>query len=104
MCAILIAAAVAAAVPMTAPGPLGPLAGALLDAQSHAPVVLIIPGSGPTDRDGNNPLGVTSSPNRLLAEALASAQRPKDICGVISVSGAGRKLLPANDPRARPER
>ena len=33
MCAILIAAAVAAAVPMTAPGPLGPLAGALLDAQ-----------------------------------------------------------------------
>ena len=37
-----------------------------------APVVLIIPGSGPTDRDGNNPLGVTAAPYRLLAEALAA--------------------------------
>jgi pimeloyl-ACP methyl ester carboxylesterase len=34
--------------------------------------VLIIPGSGPTDRDGNNPLGVTAAPYRLLAEALAA--------------------------------
>lgn len=40
--------------------------------QGHAPVVLIIPGSGPTDRDGNNPLGVTAAPYRLLASALAS--------------------------------
>ena len=37
-----------------------------------APVVVIIPGSGPTDRDGNNPLGVTAAPYRLLAEALAA--------------------------------
>ena len=35
-------------------------------------MVLIIPGSGPTDRDGNNPLGVTAAPYRLLAEALAA--------------------------------
>jgi pimeloyl-ACP methyl ester carboxylesterase len=35
-------------------------------------VVLIIPGSGPTDRDGNNPLGVTAAPYRLLADGLAS--------------------------------
>jgi hypothetical protein len=34
--------------------------------------VLIIPGSGPTDRDGNNPLGVTAAPYRLLAEALGA--------------------------------
>ena len=34
--------------------------------------MLIIPGSGPTDRDGNNPLGVTAAPYRLLAEALAA--------------------------------
>jgi pimeloyl-ACP methyl ester carboxylesterase len=33
---------------------------------------LIIPGSGPTDRDGNNPLGVKAAPYRLLAEALAA--------------------------------
>jgi pimeloyl-ACP methyl ester carboxylesterase len=120
--------------------------------------VLIIPGSGPTDRDGDNPMGITASPYRLLADALgangvstvridkrgmfgskaavpdpnkvtiadyatdthswvtairkrtgvrcvwvlghsegslvalAAAQRPDGICGVISVSGAGRKL------------
>jgi pimeloyl-ACP methyl ester carboxylesterase len=34
-------------------------------------VVLIVPGSGPTDRDGNNPLGVAASPYRLIAEGLA---------------------------------
>jgi hypothetical protein len=34
--------------------------------------VLILPGSGPTDRDGNNPLGVRAAPYRLLAEALAA--------------------------------
>jgi hypothetical protein len=34
------------------------------------PVVLIIAGSGPTDRDGNNPLGVKAAPYRMLAEAL----------------------------------
>jgi len=155
---LIAAAAVAAAVPLTAPGPQGPLAGTFLDAGKAAPVVLIIPGSGPTDRDGNNPLGITAAPYRLLAEALAakgvssvridkrgmfgskaavadankvtigdyaadthswvaairhrtgapcvwvlghsegalvalaSAQRADGICGVILVSGAGRKL------------
>jgi pimeloyl-ACP methyl ester carboxylesterase len=36
------------------------------------PVALIIAGSGPTDRDGNSPLGLTSDAYRLLAEALAA--------------------------------
>lgn len=35
------------------------------------PVALIIAGSGPTDRDGNNPLGGTNNHLRLLAKALA---------------------------------
>jgi pimeloyl-ACP methyl ester carboxylesterase len=153
-----MAAAAATAVPITAPGPQGPLAGTFENAGKGAPVVLIIPGSGPTDRDGNNPLGVTAAPYRLLAEALAAkgvssvridkrgmfgskaaipdpnkvtigdyasdartwvaairkqtgancvwllghsegalialaaAQEPQSICGVILVSGAGRKL------------
>src|SRR6476469_5249524 len=65
-------AATAASIAMTAPGPQGPLAGTLLDGGAHSPVVVIIPGSGPTDRDGNNPLGVTAAPYRLLAEALAT--------------------------------
>lgn len=33
---------------------------------------LIIAGSGPTDRDGNSPLGVSASSYRLLAEGLAA--------------------------------
>jgi hypothetical protein len=68
---VLFAAAAASAA-ITAPGPQGPLEGTLLEAGKSAPVVLIIPGSGPTDRDGNNPLGVTAAPYRLLAEALAA--------------------------------
>ena len=75
MSALLIAAALAAAPPverqLAAPGPLAPLAGTLLDAGKRAPVVVILPGSGPTDRDGNNPLGVTAAPYRLLAQGLA---------------------------------
>lgn len=68
----LIAAGAIAASPVTALGPGGPLAGTFIDAGKGAPVVVIIPGSGPTDRDGNNPLGVTAQPYRLLAEALAA--------------------------------
>jgi pimeloyl-ACP methyl ester carboxylesterase len=35
------------------------------------PVVLIIPGSGPTDRNGNNPMGISSNSYLLLAKELA---------------------------------
>ncbi len=52
-------------------GPAGPLKGTFIAPADGQPVVLIIPGSGPTDRDGNNPLGVRAAPYRLLAEGLA---------------------------------
>ncbi|MET1533211.1 alpha/beta hydrolase [Burkholderia sola] len=53
------------------PGPAGPLRGTLLSpAADDVPVVLIVPGSGPTDRNGNNPYGVQASTYRLLAEGL----------------------------------
>jgi hypothetical protein len=39
---------------------------------ASAPIALLIPGSGPTDRDGNNPLGVRAATLRLLAQELAS--------------------------------
>lgn len=56
-----------------APGPLAPLRGTLLTPPSAtAPVALLLPGSGPTDRDGNNPLGVRAASLRLLAEGLAA--------------------------------
>jgi pimeloyl-ACP methyl ester carboxylesterase len=60
-----------AASTVTVAGPSGPLEGTFIDAGKGAPVVVIIPGSGPTDRDGNNPLGVTAATYRLLAEGLA---------------------------------
>ena len=72
MISLFVAALAAAALPMTAPGPNGPLSGTFVDAGKAAPVVLIIPGSGPTDRDGNNPMGVTAASYRLLAEGLAA--------------------------------
>ena len=72
MLSVMIAAAALAATPMTVPGPKGAIAGTFVDAGKGSPVVLIIPGSGPTDRDGNNPMGVTAAPYRLLAGALAS--------------------------------
>ena len=56
---------------LVAPGPQGDLAGTLVAPAEGQPLVLIIPGSGPTDRDGNSPLGVTAASYRLLAEALA---------------------------------
>ncbi len=58
---------------VTARGPAGTLHGTLESPPSKdAPVVLIIPGSGPTDRDGNSPLGIKAAPYRLLAEALSA--------------------------------
>lgn len=53
---------------------LGPLAGTLLRpvGQDQPPVVLILPGSGPTDRNGDQP-GLNSGYLRQLAEGLAEA-------------------------------
>ena len=68
---LMLAVAEPSEQPITAPGPAAPLAGTLVNAGTDAPVILIIPGSGPTDRDGNNPLGVKAAPYRQLAEALA---------------------------------
>jgi pimeloyl-ACP methyl ester carboxylesterase len=44
----------------------------LPDGSSPCPVALIIAGSGPTDRDGNNPMTGTNNSLKMLAEALAS--------------------------------
>ncbi|MGF3022388.1 alpha/beta hydrolase [Methylobacterium aquaticum] len=61
-----------AAVGMHARGPSGLLEGTWQPAAPGAPVVVILPGSGPTDRDGNNPGGVAAGTYRLLAEGLAA--------------------------------
>jgi alpha-beta hydrolase superfamily lysophospholipase len=71
------AAALAAANPaesaIEAPGLLAPLNGTMLTPEGRPrAVVMIVPGSGPTDRDGNSPMGVRAAPYRLLAEGLAT--------------------------------
>ena len=52
---------------------LGPLIyGTLLSKNKEQKLAIIIPGSGPTDRDGNNPLGVAAASYKMLARALDS--------------------------------
>ena len=53
-------------------GPQGPLRGTMVAPPAASAAVLIIPGSGPTDRDGNTALRVAAAPYRLLAEGLAA--------------------------------
>lgn len=71
----------------------GPLKATLLKPTGVAkpPVVVILPGSGPTDRDGNSPLGVKGSTYRLLAEGLAAqgiASLRMDKRGMFANAGA----------------
>ena len=75
MLTLLIASTLAlgpVSTPVALPADPAPLHGTLLTPDS-APkaVAVIIPGSGPTDRNGDNPLGVTGGNLRLLAEGLA---------------------------------
>ncbi len=58
--------------PVALPTEPAPLHGTMLMPEGDTrAVAVIIAGSGPTDRDGNSPLGVTASTYRLLAEGLA---------------------------------
>lgn len=69
------------------------LAGTLLQSTGQPrATVIIIPGSGPTDRDGNNPLGVRAGSYKLLAEGLAArgiAALRIDKRGMFASRGAG---------------
>jgi len=99
MLGFTLAALAAVTAPMTTPGPNGDLAGTLVDAGKGSPVVLIIPGSGPTDRDGNNPLGVKAAPYRLLAEALAAKGVSTLRADKRGMFGSKAAIADANDVR-----
>ena len=47
------------------------LKGQRITAGENSPVILIVPGSGPTDLNGNNPMGVSANSYKMLAEGLA---------------------------------
>ena len=69
-----------------------PLHGTLLTPEAPTAVAVILPGSGPTDRDGNSPMGVAASTYRLLAEGLAEqgvATLRIDKRGVAASTAAG---------------
>jgi hypothetical protein len=55
--------------------PTGTISGTLIptDSLKATSVVLIIPGSGPTDRNGNSPLGVEANTYKMISFALADA-------------------------------
>ncbi len=73
-CVLLLGGASARAEEMQAAGPAGPLAAEAIKVDGARNVVLIIPGSGPIDRDGNGPgVGLKSDMYRQLAEALGKA-------------------------------
>lgn len=66
--------------------------GTLLSKNKNQKLAIIIPGSGPTDRDGNNPLGVAANSYKMLAHALdsqniASFRYDKSFIGKSTVTG-----------------
>lgn len=76
MLTLLAAAALLAgptAADVTLPAQPAPLAGSLLSPETAiSAVAVILPGSGPTDRDGNQTPAIRASTYRLLAEGLAA--------------------------------
>ena len=48
------------------------LYGTLLSKNNGQKLAIIIAGSGPTDRNGNNPMGVAANSYKMIAEELAA--------------------------------
>ena len=74
MLSLILAAALLdpTAAPVVLPSEPAPLHGTLLTPEGPTrAIAVILPGSGPTDRDGNSPGGLVASTYRLLAEGLA---------------------------------
>lgn len=80
---------------VTLPRAPGELAGTLLvpRANGPVPVVLLIAGSGPTDRDGNGP-GFTPASLRQLAESLAARGIATLRFDKRGVGGSGSAMIP----------
>ena len=69
----------------------GELRGTMVNARNSDPLVLIVPGSGPTDRDGNGPM-IRTDAYKLLAEGLIEERIASvriDKRGMFASAGAG---------------
>lgn len=74
LCFILSQPSLASSELIQIDGPQGPLGAELVTATGARDIVVIIPGSGPTDRDGNSTsLGLQSNTYKLLADGLKTA-------------------------------
>lgn len=84
-----------------APGPSGPLQGTLVEAAgtsaAPAPMVLIVPGSGPTNRDGDSPLGVRGAVFRQLADGLSARGIGSVRIDKRGLFGSAKAIPDAND-------
>jgi pimeloyl-ACP methyl ester carboxylesterase len=69
----LLFPALARAESVRIPGPEGPLEAEMIPVENARHAVVIIPGSGLTDRDGNSGKSLATNTYRLLAEGLAQA-------------------------------
>lgn len=79
----------------------GELHGTMVNARNSDPVVLIVPGSGPTDRDGNNPSGLRSDAYKLLAEGMIEERIASvriDKRGMFGSAGAGDPNVTSTQP------
>ena len=54
-------------------GPDSPLGGAAILPDGAKTIAVVVPGSGPTDRDGNSPNGLDTDAYKLLAQGLGQA-------------------------------
>ena len=85
------------------PGPDGALRGTLALPDSGpggaegGPAVLVLPGSGPTDRDGNSPLGIDASTYRLIADGLARRGIPSLRTDKRGLFGSSAAVASADD-------
>ena len=69
--ALVLVQAFAKEAEIQAPGPEGPLKGTITTAQNPTPpFALIVPGSGPIDRDGYSPIIGQTNTYKLLSEGL----------------------------------
>lgn len=81
-------------------GPQGPLQGTMLspgDPITTRTLLLIIPGSGPTDRHGNSPQGLQGGIYRRLAEGLAERHIPSVRIDKRGLFGSAAAIPNAND-------
>lgn len=84
--------------PVQIPGPEGPLEGEYLLQGTASRGVLILPGSGPVNRDGNLPqTGIETNMYRLLAEGLAATGLASLRIDKRGMSGSANAIDDAND-------